>query len=143
MRFGSGYRSSRPRLSVSFVDIDPAKQESSPGMAKLRFGIRSIAALTVAMAVFCLGYQLGFERGDKNRIDTLHRIIQSTVGNGQWEQLGGPQTTGGGLSILTTDGCIYYDVDANGTRTIHPTNSETTNVSDDPFGGAVDEDPFR
>ena len=110
---------------------------------KLRYGIRSIAAATIAVAIFCAGYQLGFERGDKNRIDGLHRAIQLMTGNGKWEQLGGATSIGGGVSVLTTDGCEYYELDASGNRIASSTSKES-DTRNDPFTDLpIDDDPFR
>lgn len=118
-------------------------------MMKLQFGIRAIAVLTVAMAIFCFGYRLGFERADKNRIDSFERFIQSTVGIAQWEQVGGPTSLGGEISVLTTDGCKYYDIDVSGNWTARPDSDDSVRLDDpsaygNPFADVgIAEDPFH
>jgi hypothetical protein len=117
-------------------------------MMKLHFGIRTIAVLTVVTAIFCLGYRLGFERGDKNRVGRLDHFIQSTIGNGQWQQFDGHTSMGGGV-VLTTDGCRYYDIDASGNWTPRPDPDDSVRLDalgayGNPFADVdIDEDPFR
>ncbi len=85
-----------------------------------------------AVAIACLGYRLGIERG-----------------NSQWEQLGGSTSLGGGISVLTTAGCDYYDIDSSGKRTARLGSEESSRLNDPaadttPFADVVtDDDPFR
>lgn len=107
-------------------------------MTNVRFGIRTIALTTVAVAIFCMGYRLGYKRGDSNRIDTLHRLMQTATGNGEWMQLGGPASISG-TKILTSDECFHHGNDDSENTSVPPRSIDLDPRSD-PFS---DHDPFR